>query len=74
MRDLQGRSYLTSAEAAVGVEVETDGDFTCRKPHQRSKIEADADGDLFIQCDHGQHLLGGQLSNDSTHYKGVYRV
>lgn len=72
MLDLQGRPWATVSETKAGSAVRTDGDFTCIAEGQVLIVQAREDGALFIPCDEGGHDLVGQLSDDGTHYVGLY--
>lgn len=70
MKDLQGREYLTSS-AKAGDWVETDGDFTCLEKGAILQIQGGYGG-LWIPCREDRHYLDGHLSEDGTHYIGLY--
>jgi hypothetical protein len=61
------------ADTKPGDVLEADGGFTCMKKGTRRIVQRAADG-LYIICSHGRHGLAGQLSDDSTHYVGLYPV
>ncbi|MDE4297145.1 hypothetical protein PXK56_18330 [Phaeobacter gallaeciensis] len=46
-----------------GMIVVTDNGFTCVKAGEHV-VQADEDGDLFIECCDGNHLLDGQIGKD----------
>jgi len=70
--DLQGRPYLTFAQARAGVSVTLDGDFTCARKGARKLLRKSSDG-LYFRCDCGAHLLDGQEDfGGGKFYVGVY--
>lgn len=71
MKDINGRAYLTVEQALTGVEIEVDGDFTCINVGEKRKLTESEYG-LYFECSDGCHDLVGQLSNDETHYIGLY--
>ena len=74
MHDLNGRPWATVAKTKEGSKVEVDGDFTCIRKGEVREVHTHKDGGLYIQCAEGTHLLDGQLSEDKTHYVGLYHV
>ena len=73
MNDLNGRPWATVANTQSGHQVETDAGFTCIDKGAILTVLNDEQG-LYIPCSSGKHYLDGQLSNDLTHYVGLYRV
>lgn len=73
MNDLKGRPWATVAQVKVGSKLEADGDFTCIKKGTVLTVEDSKNG-LSVPCKEGGHLLDGQLSDDGTHYVGLYCV
>jgi hypothetical protein len=72
--DLQGRKYLTFAEAKAGRSVILDGDFTCAKRGARKILRKSHRG-LWFRCDCGKHYIEGQEDFDGGEfYVGLYRA
>lgn len=72
--DLRGRPYARADQVGAGTEVELDDGFTCH-PVRRQRVWWDDEHGLYVRCDgspSGRHFLSGQLSDDGTHYVGVY--
>lgn len=79
--DRQGRLYARVADVAAGSVLEADEHFECVPSHSPLIIESDCGANgppqsLYFQCTGhgGKHRLHGQLSNDETHYIGLYQV
>ncbi len=70
MKDLNERNYATTAIKAGDI-VQVDGDFTCLNDGETRTVVDDGDGPK-IACTDGWHYLDGQLSDDGSHYVGVY--
>lgn len=73
MSDTSGRPWATVKQVKKGTIVETDGDFTCIKKGTNREVKENVFG-LYIDCKEGGHQLDGQLSEDGTHYVGLYYV
>lgn len=71
--DLAGREYARVADTKAGDVLIADGGFSCMKEGTRHVVKA-LDAGLCIICTHGDHGLVGQLSDDGTHYVGLYPV
>ena len=52
--------WLSLDRAQAGIEVECDGSFPCIEKGARRIIEVDDNGELFISCSEGRHMLPGQ--------------
>lgn len=73
--DKQGRKYASVATTKVGDMLETDGGFTCMKEGVRRVVQGGKErANLYIKCRSSKHYLNGQLSDDATHYVGLYKV
>lgn len=68
--DNQGRQYAKIVNVKPGARVVVDSDFTCMAAGAVKEVKADADGDLYIDCDEGSHHLDGQIDGDF--YIGLY--
>jgi hypothetical protein len=76
-KDLQGRPWLTFAQAKPGTWVRVDGDFTCIKNGSWRMIRCDKTrpkyAQLWIRCECIRHYLDGQASFDGgKFYVGLY--
>lgn len=68
--DLQGRPYATVRATKAGSIVIADGGFTCICKGAKLTVKTAADGDLYVDCDEGQHSLSGQ--REGSVYIGLY--
>jgi hypothetical protein len=73
MNDIQGRPWAKVSEVKNRSIVKMDDDFSCMMGGVNRIVQED-DGGLFVVCAEGHHYLNGQLSEDETHYVGVYHV
>lgn len=76
LTDTAGRPWALVAEIKAGSVVEMDNGFPeddCGLNGKLLTVEADEDGDLYVNCNSGKHLLDGQ-SDDGVVYVGVYHV
>lgn len=71
MLDTRGRAYAKIADVKVGSKLECDGGFTCMKQGAIKEVAA-FDGQLYIPCRRGTHMLAGQIKADC--YIGLYPV
>ncbi len=71
MKDLQGRPWLTVAEAHIGMYIDHDNGSPCW--HKGRGYRLLYKGGLHFKCKEGRHYLIGQRSDDGTHYVGLYR-
>lgn len=60
-----GQPYLKLQDLKVGMMMHVDGGFSCM-PEGDCMVEATQDGELFVPCSSGSHLLEGQCEEDGT--------
>jgi len=70
--DINGREYAKLSALAPGHTVEVDEGFTCIAPGVLCTVFGGENGELFLQCADGKHLLDGQLGEDGDTLIGVY--
>jgi hypothetical protein len=51
---------MKMTDLKVGDVVVADGGFGCLEDGQRCEVKANAKGELYVECDHGNHYLEGQ--------------
>lgn len=51
-----------------------DGHCRCIRPFSKVIVEKDKNGDLFVRCAAGQHLLEGQVDDDGGEIVGLRRI
>lgn len=64
--DVAGRPWAKLSEVKPGHILIADGGFPCIKDGARLVVEQDGDGDLFVPCAEGPHLLDGQADDGET--------
>lgn len=73
MSEKQLRPWTKVSEIKIGSMVKMDDDFSCMMGGVNRIVQEDDQG-LFVVCAEGHHYLDGQLSEDESHYVGVYHV
>ncbi len=51
------------SDLKAGDKIKADGGFTCVKEGNH-KVKSKKNGDLYIKCSEGKHLLDGQVGED----------
>lgn len=65
-------AFARVSRVRVGSKVTCDDGFTCLEVGRVYEVQGGEDEMLYIPCEHGQHYLSGQLSDDGSHYVGIY--
>lgn len=55
---------LKISDVRPGDVLVADGGFTCMRQDTHCVVKADENGELYVECDEGRHLLSGQLDFD----------
>jgi hypothetical protein len=66
------RDFALIDEVKPGDFLVTDGGFTCLAAGSLRRVEADAEGHLFIRCAEGEHGLEGQVDNEERCLIGLF--
>lgn len=64
--DVDGKPWAKLSEVKPGNILVADGGFPCVKDGARLIVGRDEDGDLFVPCAEGPHLLDGQADDGET--------
>lgn len=56
--------FAKVSEVTLGTKLVADGGFTCLNDGDVVEANRDADGDLFVPCASGTHMLDAQLNGD----------
>jgi len=81
MKDNDGKAYALVSNTKAGDILVCDGDFTCLDAGACRDVKAFGDdenypGELYIDCDEGQHSLAGQVTKHDDdaepYYIGLY--
>ncbi len=60
-------------EVNVGDILIADGGFTCLQSGEECEVKMDERGELYVDCEVGEHFLDGQLNDDLTEYVGFLK-
>lgn len=55
-----GMEYKLVSETNEGDKVLVDDGFTCMEPWSKRTVKRFVNGDLYVECSHGEHNLDGQ--------------
>ena len=55
--DVHGIEYARIGSLRAGCLVQFDGDHGCMPDQAVRQVKCDADGELYVECDCGKHLL-----------------
>lgn len=69
-----GKSYVRLAEVRAGTKLMCDGGFDCMDDGDVMIVHADGNGELYIQCECGQHYLDSQHDDVTDALVGLYLV
>jgi len=68
-----GREWARLSKVKEGDLLEMDNDFTCGIANETLAARLKGgDGGLYVYCNHGQHYLEPNLSEDGDHIIGVW--
>lgn len=68
-----GVEYVKLGEVSAGDTIYADSGFDCMEAGAHTVLAA-ADGELYVECQKGQHWLSGQVEDESDHVIGFTRV
>ena len=78
MKDINGRAYLTVAEAKFGMMVQVDSGFNCIPEGQMMPLRYNKKNELCLPCTHGDHSIEESVEIDEVtgtkYYIGIYPV
>lgn len=61
-----------ASEVVAGTILYPDGDFTCMRANEPHEVRVGSSGNLYVECDAGEHSLEGQLSDNTwDEYMGL---
>lgn len=66
-----GQEWARLSQLKPGDKVRTDGGFTCGMNNKTLEVKQDGSGNLYVDCDEGQHNLDGQ-ADDGDHLVGMW--
>ena len=73
-QDKFGRQYLKITDAKVGMCCRCDGDFTCMRRFESTRLALDFEGGgYYFHCANGRHYLSSQ-DNGEGYAVGVYPI
>jgi hypothetical protein len=55
--DIHGREYARIGSLRAGCRVQFDGDHGCMPDQAVRQVKCDGDGELYVECSCGKHLL-----------------
>lgn len=71
-----GREWARLSQLGPGSRVEFDAGFSCGLSGRILEVHRDPKGNLYVNCDEGEHGLAGQLASetggDTDHLVGVW--